>query len=150
MEIPNLNQNQGVPIVTPPPAPRPRRLTRWLTLAVAVFIVGSGSIFWLIRDNNRTVEAAPSATVEITATGFVPQTIKVKKGQGVMWINQDTASHQIASDPYPMNDILPTLNSAEPLAGGESYSAVFEESGTFTYHDNLDPIGYQAIVIVEE
>lgn len=150
METSNLNQNQGVPVVTPQPTQRRRRMARWLTLAAVVLLVGGGSVFWLVRDSNEVVEAAPAATVEITADGFSPQTIKVKKGQSIMWVNKDTKPHQVASDPYPTNDALPELNSDEPLAEGESYSATLENAGTFTYHDNLDPVSHQATVIVEE
>lgn len=150
MQTSNLNQNQGLPVVTPQSPPRRRRIARWLTLAALVLLVGGGSVFWLIRDNSDVAEAAPAATVEITADGFSPQTIKVKKGQSVVWVNKDTTPHQVASDPYPSGDVLPELNSGEPLAEGESYSAMLENAGTFTYHDHLDPVGHQATVIVEE
>lgn len=150
METSNLGQNQNVPIITPQPAaPKRLRTARWLTLAVLLFLVGGGSVYWLIRDNNRLVEAAPSATVEISSNGFEPQTIKVKRGQTVMWLNSDSRPHQIASDPYPTNETLPSLNSEEPLAEGESYTATLDETGTFTYHDELNPVGPKATIIVE-
>lgn len=143
------NQTQGVPIITPQTGPRRRHIGRWLTLAALILVVGGGSVFWLVRDNNKVAEAAPSATVEITATGFEPQTIKISKGQSITWINKDASPHQVASDPYPSNDALPSLNSDEPLAEGESYSSTFEETGTFTYHDNVNPAGPKATVLVE-
>jgi plastocyanin len=150
MQTSNFGPNQNVPVITPPVVPRKRRMARWLTLAALVLFVGGGSVLWLVRDNSTVVEAAPSATVEITRDGFVPQTIKVKKGQTIVWVNADTAPHQVASDPYPTNEALPILNSEEPLAEGESFAAVLEEAGIFTYHDELNPMGPRATIIVEE
>jgi plastocyanin len=150
MESTNPNQNQPVQVIAPQPArPHKRRFAKWLTLAALIFVVGGASVLWLVRDNATEVEAAPAATVQITPTGFVPQTIKVKKGEVVTWVNADTKPHQVASDPHPSDDGLDTLNSDEPLAEGESYTATFEESGTFTYHDEADPIGFTATVVVE-
>lgn len=149
METSDSNQN-NVPIITPQPsAPKRRRMARWLTLAIAAFVIGGGAIWWLARDNDKIVQAAPAASVEITADGFVPQTIRVKKGDTITWTNKDTQPHQTASDPYPANDGQVVLNSQEALAEGESYTATFENIGTFTYHDELNPTGFKATVIVE-
>lgn len=148
MQTSDSNQN-NVSIVTPQATPRRRRIGKWLSLAVVVLVLGGGSVWWLLRDDSRTVEAEATATVEITAEGFIPETVKIKKGETITWINKDTQPHQTASDPHPTNDGLEELNSEEPLAEGESYTATFEEAGTFTYHDELNPTGIKATVVVE-
>src|SRR5438105_12301760 len=55
----------------------------------------------------KIIEITP--LVSITSQGFVPETIKIKKGEQVKWTNTDTASHQVASDPYPTHSNLPGL-----------------------------------------
>jgi hypothetical protein len=46
----------------------------------------------------------------------------------------------VASDPYPSNDKLPGLNSQSSLAPNSSFTYIFEQSGTFTYHDAQNPL----------
>jgi len=150
METTNLNQNQPVPIVTPQPTqPKRRQPGRWLSVLAVLVIVGAGLTYWLVRNNTEGVAAAPSAVVEITASGFVPATITLQKGQDITWVNKDTAPHQVASDPYPADNGLAALNSGEPLAQGESYTTSFQQSGTYTYHDELHPNGLQATVVIQ-
>lgn len=86
--------------------------------------------------------------IEITDSGFVPATIEITKGDSVTWTNLDKKSHQIASDPYPTNTLLPDLVS-EPLFTNDSFTFTFDQVGTFTYHDNLNPLKLRGTVIVK-
>lgn len=79
------------------------------------------------------------AQVTITSSGFMPATIRVKVGQAVIWTNNDTQGHQVASDPYPTDNTLPGLNSEQKIEPGQSYSYIFKTADTYTYHDNLNP-----------
>ena len=92
---------------------------------------------------------APSAQVVITKDGFSPETITVRRGTQVTWTNEDRNPHQIASDPHPAHKNLPGFDSPEPLLLKESYSYTFEKTGTFTYHDHLNPLKLKGTVIVE-
>jgi len=143
------NPNPEIKIVSPRPVPRRRRISRWLTLAVLVLLIGSGSVYWVLRDSPQVAQAAPAAVVEITANGFSPQTVRVKPGQSITWVNEDAEPHQIASDPFPSNDALPSLNSDEPLVKHDSFTTTLEQAGTFNYHDQLDPVGLKGTIIVE-
>lgn len=88
-----------------------------------------------------------SAEVYVTKDGFSPAVIKIDKGQSVTWTNQDTSVHQIAAGPHPTHSSLPELFS-DPLNSNETYSFVFDTSGTYTVHDELNPLTNQATVIV--
>ena len=91
----------------------------------------------------------PPAEVTITSRGFVPQTVKIKKGQAVAWTNRDFSQHQVVSNPYP------------PAKGGFGFTAqgasrptelflfTFMETGTFTYTDRLHPATYNGTIVVE-
>jgi plastocyanin len=91
----------------------------------------------------------PTAVVEITKDGFVPQTIRVVKGTQVTWINQDTKPHWVISDPHPTHHTLSTLNSGQALMPQDSFSYTFESQGTFSYHDELNPLKILGEVVVE-
>src|SRR5688572_759296 len=149
METSNLHQNDEVPIINTRPQRR-KTIGRWLTLAVAVVVVGAASLFVALQQNgSSSVQAAPSATVEISAEGFQPQTIRIKKGETVTWVNKDAAAHHVVADPFTGTESSHTLNSDSPLAQDESYTSTFEEVGTFSYHDQLDPAAFRGTVIVE-
>jgi|SRR5688572_26704800 len=126
---------------------RPTKRQIIIAAALLAAVVIGILIFALTRKEAEIPASVP--TVEITETGFSPLVIKVKRGDRVQWVNKDTRMHQVAADPHPTGELLPSLKSAEPLLEQETYTAVFEKAGTFTYHDFLDPLGYQATVIVE-
>jgi plastocyanin len=98
-------------------------------------------------DKPDTQQTTPStAVVRITDNGFEPTTISVKSGTKVTWINTTQALHQIASNPYPQNDDLPSLKS-EILNHDQSYSYVAKTTGTFNYHDQLRPTVNGTLVV---
>ncbi len=93
--------------------------------------------------------AAIPAQVTITAEGFVPQTILVKKGSTIKWANRDNRPHQVASDPHPTHTMIPTLGKGKLLPTGSSTTLTFDNAGTFTYHDEQDPLKFKGTIIVK-
>lgn len=86
-----------------------------------------------------TIAPAKIATVQITDQGFNPATITINKGTVISWEGKQAASPVvIASNPYPKNDSLPTLKSTQ-LGQGANYRYKFDQIGTFSYHDDLNP-----------
>ena len=127
-----------------------RRSRRWLVFVIpAVIIVGTVITILTMRQGSTELTSKVTAKVEITKDGFNPLTIRIKKGESIAWVNKDAKPHQVASDPHPTGDLLPSLKSEDPLLQEEQYTAIFEQTGTFTYHDYLDPLGYQGAIIVE-
>lgn len=99
--------------------------------------------------NNSTQTFQNQIDIKVTSKGFEPQTITVKKGTTVNWINEDTKPHQIASDPHPTHANLPELNSGLPLGDDEVYTFTFDKTGEFTYHDHINPFKFKGTVIVQ-
>lgn len=134
------------------------RSTNWILiggLALIVILLAIGSLIYLTKTEKQQpgkVTTPPKvvteAVVSITEEGFSPATIQITKGSAVRWTNTDSSPHQIASDPHPTNTSLPGLYS-DPLAEGDSYSYTFEKSGTYTYHDHLNPLKFKGTVIVK-
>lgn len=89
------------------------------------------------------------AQVNITDSGFNPATIRIQKGQTVIWINQGSGPHQPATDPYPSENAVPGFVDDVALAKGETYGFKFNQTGTFTYHDHLNPLQLKGTVIVQ-
>ena len=76
------------------------------------------------------VVAAGAATqnIQVTKNGFTPQSATVSTGDTVTWHNADTADHQVVADDGSFAS--PVLHT------DQSYSHVFNSSGTFKYHDS--------------
>lgn len=81
---------------------------------------------------------AGTQTVQITKTGFTPQSATVNTGDTVTWHNADSADHQIVAN---------NGSFASPiLHSDQSYSHTFGGAGTFKYHD-ADSTHVGAIVV---
>lgn len=85
-----------------------------------------------------TEKPAPTAPISITASGFDPATVTVRKGTIITWTNEDTNIHQIYANPYPSGNSLPGLKS-EILNNKQRYTYTADRVGSFGYHDQLNP-----------
>lgn len=111
----------------------------------AFFLFSNGSKTAIAPTSKPKVEASASPTatqsantVTLTANGFSPATITVKKGDTVTFTNKSGADAQINSDPHPIHNLYPFLNLGR-ITDGQSLSVVIPQKGTFTYHNHLDP-----------
>lgn len=151
---PSPQQSQPEPMATGgtsqpvSPAKSKKKMLIGVTLAVCV-IAAIGVIIYLINPNGVFTASSSSqesnAIVKITDNGFIPSTIKVKKGQTIEWQNNSTQPHQLAADSAKNADQY----AQQPLAVGDTYTVGFDTTGTFTYHDQLNPVTFKGTVIVE-
>lgn len=141
--------------------PHSSKIPGRLAAALLVFVLVVAAVGIYHVANRRTTSSPPASRaalttaasqapsqVDITSAGFVPSTISVNVGQAVVWTNQDTAAHTVASDPYPSDNALPSLNSVQKLSTNDSYTYIFNQKGTYTYHDNLN-LSLEGSVIVK-
>lgn len=131
-----------------------------ILLLIVILLAGGGYAYYnYIQGRLPFINRPEVAKEEVVATqseifiedlGFTPSTIQIKKGSQVTWTNKSQAPHWIASDPHPSHDGLPGLDSTSAIAQNDSYSYTFEKSGTFTYHDHLNPLKFKGTIIVIE
>ena len=78
-------------------------------------------------------------TVTITAQNFAfnPNSITINKGDTVVWVNRDSAPHQIAGD----------YASSNPLSQGQSFSIKYDSTGTYNYHCAIHPSMTGVIIV---
>ncbi|MFA5942367.1 MAG: plastocyanin/azurin family copper-binding protein [Candidatus Paceibacterota bacterium] len=78
-----------------------------------------------------------TASVSIGSYAFDPETITIKRGESVVWINNDPISHQISGG-----------SMSSPLFGkGETYTYAFDTAGTFEYTCNIHPFMKGTVVV---
>ena len=81
------------------------------------------------------------ATVTIGANGAVsPAAVTINVGEVVMFVNNDSRSHEMQSNPHPQHTDCPAINAVATLQPGQSRS-----TGNFTtarscgFHDHANP-----------
>lgn len=100
-------------------------------------------------------QEAEANTVEITAAGFSPSTLAIKAGGTVAFVNKDAAQHWPASAVHPTHAVYPEtggctgskFDACKGLAEGESFTFIFNEKGSWKYHDHLNPSLFGTIVV---
>ncbi len=113
---------------------------------IALLIIGAlGYYFWGQSGNKNSALLSNPILVDINGDSFAPGTITVQKNQPIIWTNADDAEHGISFD----QEVVQKFDSEDALKKGESYSFAFEDSGTFTYHDPLNPVGIKGVVVVQ-
>lgn len=83
---------------------------------------------------------------EVTNDCFSPHTIRIKKGESVLWVNEDSASHTVISrspDDKHGKEFASSL-----FMSGNSFSHTFDKMGEFPYFDLVHP-WMSGLVIVE-
>jgi plastocyanin len=94
-------------------------------------------------DNTKVTQDAGTATetkVSISGFKFDPVTLTVKKGTKVTWTNMDSVGHNVVASDKSF--------SSETLQKGDSFSHVFDKTGTFAYVCTFHP-NMKATVIVQ-
>ncbi len=87
------------------------------------------------------------SSVEITSSGFSPNTLTIKTGETVTFVNKDSRPHWPASAVHPTHTVYPEtggcigskFDACKGLAQGETFSFKFNQKGTWNYHDHLNP-----------
>ncbi|MBI5031007.1 MAG: cupredoxin domain-containing protein [Chloroflexi bacterium] len=87
-------------------------------------------------------------TIRMKDIRFAPMTLAISQGTHVTWVNDDSVTHFINTDPHPTHNNLSALNSLE-IKKGESYSFRFEQPGEWAYHCSAHvPAGMVGRIIV--
>ncbi len=128
-----------------PTTPARSRLVGFTVAVISLVIIAVVAILFVSTISTKQTTRQPAtivqqstANVTITDKGFVPATIVVQKGTRITWTNTDKVSHQIQANPYPTGKSLPSLKS-HILNNQQVYEYTANTTGTFNYHDYLNP-----------
>jgi plastocyanin len=119
---------------------------------VVIVLAGGYAAYQTKRSSDSAVATTTSSpTTTSTSTGsvvisnfaFGPSTLTVKRGAAITWTNNDTVAHTVTSEGGPVGFDSGTLN-----AGG-SFTFMFTDAGTYTYHCSLHSGMAGSIVVTE-
>src|SRR3989344_5226809 len=112
------------------------------------------------EDVRKPANTAPTAArqpqvhqVTITAEGFLPRELEIRKGDTVVWTNTASKPSWPASAMHPTHDVYPekggciasAFDACKGLAEGESFKFQFNQIGTWKYHDHLNTSVFGAV-----
>jgi plastocyanin len=110
-----------------------------------LLIIGCAVYLYPKAPSEADAASLPPAQVRITADGFSPATVKLKKGQQLTWTNTDSTPHQAMS--AGSSSGLPSNNGV--LGQNESLTITLEQPGVYQYHDALSTTDFRGTIIVE-
>lgn len=89
-------------------------------------------------DNNAAgTPSSQNAQVVIKNFSFNPQTLTVKSGTTLVWMNQDSVAHTVTSDSFKSGNISP----------GSSFQFTFSSPGTYNYSCSIHPSMMGKIIV---
>lgn len=132
-----------------------------LLLGAVALVVIAGAVI-LIGGKEQTPSTAPAqkseqpaaaspteaktTTVTITSSGFEPQTVTIKVGEKVVWMNKSGGVANVNSAVHPTHQVFPPLNLGQ-VADGSSLELIFDKAGTYKYHNHLDASQTGTVVV---
>ncbi len=114
------------------------------TVAVAVLASGIGAIVLRGQSAGNPTLGGSLVNVAIVDYTFSPNTVTVKAGTTVQWMNMDTVAHAVA---FGSNDMGRGGMGSDMLEHMGSYRYTFMEPGTYEYHCGPHPYMTGAIIV---
>jgi len=119
---------------------RPKRLALAGSFVAALTAVACGG-------GSPSTPSAPSnppptgaVTVTITSAGVDPKNVDISMGQAVTFRNQDSAAHEMASNPHPVHTDCPPINQVGALGPNQSgTTGALTVARVCGYHDHGQP-----------
>lgn len=141
----------------------------WIIGVGAVLVIGIGGWLLLNKDSNDTPKtdtsqsstpsdtsssnsnssssSQPAApTITYSDSGFSPSTVTVKTGDTIAIKNTSSRDMQFDSDPHPAHTDNTELN-VGIVAPGQSMTFKVTTTGTYGYHNHLNPTDTGTIVV---
>ena len=131
----------------------------WLFNTVSDYPINTAGVI-----NNPDETAGLENVIEITSSGFSPETLTVSVGETVTFVNKDTEEHWPATDLHPTHTVYPEsdikkcfddsadktllFDSCRGLEQRETWGFTFTEKGNWDYHDHRDA-NLKGTIIVE-
>lgn len=103
-----------------------------IIIIVIVIILAAGIYYFSQKTAVAPTSTAPTTSainIAIKNFAFIPAEFNIKKGDTVVWTNEDSAPHQISGNGLQ----------SEILNKGQSFSFTFGAAGIFDYICSLHP-----------
>ena len=118
----------------------PKNKTVALLCAISCLNLSAFALAGEMKDTNST--SGKQNTIEIKDFAFNPQTITVKSGQTITWINRDEEPHTVVS-------VEKQFKKSTALDTDQTFTITTGAPGTYTYFCSVHPKMTGTIVVVK-
>ena len=135
---------------------------KWILGGIVALIVIDGCAFFVVN-NKKTVDQSPvtsttannsssfnkavATTITYSSSGFGSATTTIKSGDTIAISNTSSVTLKFDSDPHPQHTDDTDLN-VGVIASGETESFMVTKTGTFGFHNHLNP-SHAVIITVQ-
>lgn len=96
-------------------------------------------LFLTLNSSAHTPQEENIFTVHMDNGGFSPSMLTIPPNGTIIFENIDTIDRWPASNIHPTHGIYPEFDPKEPIPPGEEWQFKFEKTGSWKYHDHLNP-----------
>ena len=92
-------------------------------------------------ENTSSSEVKDAVTITYTSSGFSPNTVIVKSGGLITWMNNSDGQVQVGVDPHPSHTGNKEITGNEftlDLDKGQQKTMTVNKTGTFGYHNHIN------------
>ena len=105
--------------------------------------------------NSPTSPSSPGTVprVTISSTGFSATEVRISAGGRVEFVNNDSVTRQVNSNPFPTHTDCPPINEVDVLNPGQSkMTGVLSLAGTCGFHDHVaeGAQGFVGVILIGE
>lgn len=104
---------------------------------LCVTAVGVSFIKKYYRPAGVNLTGNTQVVVFLKEKGFEPYHIKIRRGTQVDFKTTEMRDFWPASNNHPWHHVYPAFDAKNPIKPNETWSFVFNEVGTWDYHDHL-------------
>ena len=97
---------------------------------------------------NQRAPLPKEVTITLTKNGFSPSQVTIKVDSAARWVNKSGSQETVNSDNYPTNQLHKELNFGI-FSNNSSVVHTFTKSGTYGYHNQLNPKQHGEIIVVQ-
>jgi plastocyanin len=103
------------------------------------------------EETDQPVAAKPTdlAIIEMRESGFTPNTLTIRKGEAVLFVNNGSVPMWPASGVHPTHQLCPGFDALGGVPSGGSYTHTFSEAKVCPFHDHLNPSLRGRITVTE-
>lgn len=111
------------------------------TALVLLAVLGLGAIVFFFYMQPRVI------TIVRTKQGFVPQSVHIKKGDTIRFVNETGTPFWPASNSHPSHGTYSEFDPQKPIPADGSWSFTFNRVGSWGFHDHM-AAGVQGTIVV--
>jgi plastocyanin len=111
----------------------------WKRRAAILSIIGGCLALPGCSDSPAEPSGNAAATITLSSTGVAPIEVRVPVGSRVLFVNNDSRTHAMSSDPIQVHTDCPAVNDVGTLAPGQSrMTGQLSAARTCGFHDHMN------------